>query len=266
MNIRNKLHKITVSATALLLLLTSCGAGYTAELSAVGVRRDPTVPAVESESTETNEEPIDDPVAMSKVICIDPGHGFDDPGCSSEFLGGLNEDDINLVIAKFLDEELRALGYQTIMTHDGETFPITSAYDNNNKFKPQERTAYAETLDIDYYVSIHCNSFDDPSANGIGVYYYDGFNKVERTSGAIAEAINEGILDTLDVGTVSKVIEMTSGAFHVIRETTVPASLIEVGFVTNEADAANLVDEVWQRAFAKGVAKGIDSYYKRSGF
>lgn len=199
---------------------------------------------------------------MPQVICIDPGHGFDDGGTSSDFLNGLDEDDITLSIALMLEEELQALGYQTIMTHDGNTFPITSAYDNNNKFRPEERTAFANSQDIDYYVSIHCNSYDDPSVYGAKIYYYDGEIKTEHTSGDVAESILNGLLQSLDSGSRCSVEEMTSGAYYVLRRTVVPASLIETGFVTNESDAAKLIDPEWQRAFAKGVAAGIDAFYR----
>jgi len=199
---------------------------------------------------------------MAEVICIDPGHGFDDAGCSSELLGGMDEAQVNLAIALMLDEELRGRGYTTILTHDGESFPVTSAYDNNNKFKPEERTAYAETLDIDYYVSIHCNSFEAPDVSGIRVYYFDGPIKTEHTSGEMAQSINDEIIASLGEGTDSTVHDMKKGVFHVLKATSVPASLIEVGFVTNPTDAANMIDSVWQRAFAVGVAEGIDKYYR----
>ncbi len=257
MSIRKKIHKITALALAM-LLLSACGAEEKAVLSGEGVRRNQNKPSIGVGRNPS--EVVADP--MPEVICIDPGHGFDDAGCSSDYLGQWDEADINLAIALMLDEELRSLGYQTILTHNGEEFPITSAYDNNNKFKPEERTAYAETLEIDYYVSIHCNSFEDPSVHGARIYYYDGDIKIEHTSGAIAEAINGGILTDLPVGSDSDVVEMKSGVFHVLKATTVPASLIEVGFVTNADDGANMINGEWQRAFAKGVARGIDDFYR----
>ena len=50
-------------------------------------------------------------------------------------------------------------------------------------------------------------------------------------------------------------------AYYVIREAPVPSSLIEVGFVTNPTDAANMLDEAWRRTIAKGIAAGIDSFF-----
>ena len=199
---------------------------------------------------------------MPQIICIDPGHGFDDGGTSSEYLGGLNEDDITIAVSLMLEEELNKLGYQTVLTHNGQEFPVTSAYDNNNKYRPQERTAFANSVNIDYYVSIHCNSHTNPEAEGTRIYYYDGYIKREHTSDVIAEAINEGILQQLEPGSISSTIEMTENVFHVLRETKVPASLVEMGFVTNESDAAKMLDENWQRSFARGIAAGIDSYYR----
>ncbi len=257
MDSKKIIHHTTAAALAL-FLLTSCGAGNGASLSDGGVHRDNSALSG-GVGRETEETPID---PNAPVICIDPGHGFDDEGTTSEYLGVWDEADVNLAIAMMLDEELRSRGYATILTHNGETFPVTSAYDNNNKFKPEERTAYAETLDIDYYVSIHCNSFEDPSVNGARVYYYDGPIKTEHTSEVYAQSIVDGVLTSLEPGSKCTLVNMTSGVFHVLKATSVPASLIEVGFVTNSTDAANMIDEEWQRAFAVGIAEGIDNYYK----
>lgn len=259
MSFNKKIHQFIAAAMVPALFLFSCGEEEVqSAVSSTGVVRMYGMPSIGVGRIITEAEA--DP--MPQVICIDPGHGFDDGGASSDFLNGLNEDDITLSLALMLDEELRKLGYRTVLTHDGKTFPITAAYDNNNKFKPEERTSYANSIDIDYYVSIHCNSHMDPSAYGTRIYYYDGQIKTEHTSGAIADSINAGLLQTLEVGSKSETVEMTSGVFYVLKQTTVPASLIEIGFVTNESDAAKMIDEGWQKSFAQGVAAGIDSYYR----
>ncbi len=264
MNMFNRVVYKIIAAVLPAMMLFSCG-GNGEEIHSKETEQDAIVQAavpslgIGRDFSEETTPPVDE---NSPVICIDPGHGFDDGGASSEFLGGLNEDDITLAVSLMLDEELRKLGYQTVLTHNGQEFPITSAYDNNNKYRPQERVAFANSVDIDYYVSIHCNSHDNPSTKGTRIYYFDGPVKTEHTSGVIAERINSAILDSLEPGSTSITVEMTENVFYVIRETTVPASLIEMGFLTNESDAAKMLDEEWQRAFACGVAAGIDGYYR----
>ncbi len=260
----NKIVYKTIAAVLPALLLGSCGVigeervPKETERAEVVQAATPSV-GVGRDFPEETMPPISE---NAPIICIDPGHGFDDGGTSSEFMGGLNEDDITLAVSLMLEEELKKLGYQTVLTHDGKEFPVTSAYDNNNKYKPQERVAFANTVEMDYYVSIHCNAHTNSAAYGTRIYYFDGPVKIEHTSGVIAEHINRGILSSLEPGSYSSVIEMTEGVYYVIRETKVPASLIEMGFVTNEADAEKMLDADWQRSFARGVAAGIDSYYR----
>lgn len=264
---------LLLSASLTVTALVSCGDGAGKESadtsSAFAEIEEQCIPALGAGKyfpprTETDAETEESPAVepMPQVICIDPGHGFDDGGTSSEYLGGLNEDDITLAISLMVKEELQKLGYQTVLTHDGKEFPVTSAYDNNNKYRPAERTAFANSVDIDYYVSIHCNSHTNPDAEGTRIYFFDGYIKEEHTSDLLAEAINDGVLQYLPLGSTSTVIKMTENVFHVLRETKVPASLVEVGFVTNASDAAKMLDADWQRSFAKGVAAGIDSYYR----
>lgn len=264
----NRILSVISAAALSVSALVSCGDGEPAEtMSEPSNETEAVYCATPSEGVgrefpPEETEPYVEP--MPQIICIDPGHGFDDGGTSSEYLNGLNEDDITLAVSLMLDEELKKLGYQTVLTHNGEEFPVTSAYDYNNKYKPQERTAFANSVDIDYYVSIHCNSHTNPEAEGTRIYTWDGYGKREQTSYEIACSINNGLLQHLEPGSISSVIDMTENVFHVLRYTVVPASLLEIGFVTNESDAAKMLDENWQRAFAKGVAKGIDDYY-RSG-
>lgn len=266
MSFINRFFITVLAALAAAFPLVSCGDAASGEtfkpshdIEETEPFAEPSVGVGKTFPLETEAPPV---VPMPQVICIDPGHGFDDGGTSSEYLGGLNEDDITLAISLMLNEELQKLGYQTVLTHDGKEFPVTSAYDYNNKFKPQERTAFANSVDIDYYVSIHCNAHTDPAAEGTRIYYYDGAIKEEHTSDLLAEAINDGILQHLEPGSSSITVEMTQNVFHVLRETKVPASLVEVGFVTNPTDAAKMIDEAWQRAIAKGIAAGIDNYYR----
>ena len=86
------------------------------------------------------------------TICIDPGHGFDDAGASSVYVPDYDEKHLTLRYANDLKSELEKMGYAVIMTHDGTTFPKTAGDDGNNKFNPNERSAYVNSLDVDYFI------------------------------------------------------------------------------------------------------------------
>ncbi len=196
------------------------------------------------------------------TVCVDAGHGFDDIGTSSSYLGGLNEKDITLDIVLTLRDCLEEKGIQVILTHDGTAFPKTLADDGNNLFNPQERISYADTLDIDYFVSIHCDSYEaDEAVQGTRVYYSNGTKHTEMSAGAakaIQDMVNEEFPDAKKCITKDMAKD---NAYYVIREAKVPSALIEIGFVTNRQDAENMISEQWRDSFAAAVAEGIYAFF-----
>ena len=264
--------------TAALLLLTACGSPSDEEKTDSGDRESvdlDVTPAMgigrEEEMLESESENIvDDSPAKDNgyVICIDPGHGFLDGGCGYGYLpDGLCEKDVTLAISKKLNEELKALGYKTIMTHDGMSFPHTAIDDGNNKFNPNERVSFANSLSLDYYVSIHVNSYDkDLTVSGARIYYQDTTKKINESSGVVANHMASAIEDEMNEEPTPVVISMDiKSSFAVIRDTVAPASLVEVGFATNEGDAAKMVTDEWQSSMAKALAHGIDRHFTGTG-
>ncbi|MBQ7922155.1 MAG: N-acetylmuramoyl-L-alanine amidase [Clostridia bacterium] len=200
------------------------------------------------------------------TICIDPGHGFDDAGASSSYVADCDEKDLTLRYATDLKSELEKMGYTIILTHDGSVFPRTSADDGNNKFNPNERSAYANTLDIDYYVSLHCDSFEDESIGGTRIYYCEAAKKVDDYSADVANAIKMQLSKAFPEDGEIKIHNMDPAeAYAVIRETYAAASLIEIGFITNANDAARIQDAEWQEDFVEAVAAGINDYFATLG-
>lgn len=199
------------------------------------------------------------------TICIDPGHGFVDGGCGDGIWeDGTLEKDVNLAVANKLKDDLTALGFSVVMTHDGTTFGKTSADDGNQIFNPSERVAYANSLDIDYYVSIHVNSYDkNPDTSGIRIYYENGNNwrKVNTNDEAIAQSIADSIETEMDPKPAPQIFDQTTASYQVVRETTVAASLIEIGFCTNPTDAANMVNDEWKTELSQAIADGLYTYY-----
>lgn len=256
----NKIISLALALVVIVItLFTGCGSSSSSADSypAKGAGR------LEKAYVQT-EEQTPEPLPKNGVtVCVDPGHGFDDPGTFSDLLGDLCEKDITLAVAEKLKYHLELLGYTVVMTHDGESFPRTSVYDNNNKYKPEERVAYANSLGstIDYYISIHCNSFETDEASGTRIYYYEGPQKLSGydidITQAVADQIGVAFPDD-NTPTVEKY------HYYVITYTKVPASLVEIGFVTNPDDAADMIDPGWQEKYAKALADGIDNYYKEN--
>lgn len=272
MNINKSKIKFSALAASIILssiILSSCAVSSenyeTGFMPDVGVGREAFAP-VQSDDTSDQKADSSNPQAIpsnSMVICIDPGHGFEDGGAQSDFLGEYLEKDITLDVSKKLKDQLEMLGYTVILTHDGETIPKTPIDDSNNKFNPQERVSFANSVagNIDYFVSLHCNSYDSSATSGTRIYYYEGNAKSTNNDAAIAESIR-GKIETNFPDSVKPTSE--NEVFYVVKYTHVPASLIEIGFMTNEQDAANMKDSDWQVKFAKSIADGIDSYFKEN--
>ncbi|MBE6542444.1 MAG: N-acetylmuramoyl-L-alanine amidase [Ruminococcaceae bacterium] len=197
------------------------------------------------------------------TVCIDPGHGFLDGGCGDGYFeNGILEKDITLSIAKKLNEALTELGFNTIMTHDGVTFPKTAVDDGNNLFKPQERVSYANSLDIDYYVSIHVNSYpQDTSVTGLRIYYEQNWRKENTYSETIATSIGKEIYKAIPDGKEPVICNQDVASYAVVRETKAAASLIEVGFCTNPTEAQQMLNYEWQGKVVEGISNGILEFY-----
>lgn len=243
---------------SILTIFTGCAKKYDedATLPGRGVGR---VGVVTEPTTETDVSDV--PVTSNGItVCVDPGHGFDDPGTSSELIGDVTESEINFAVATYLREELESRGFNVIMTHDSESFPKTSAYDDNNKYNPSERVAYANSLgtEIDYYISIHCNSHTSEDAEGTRIYYYEGSLKSPGFDIEISNALAASLSDAFPKAN-TPVVEMEQ--FYVVTFTNVPASLVEIGFVTNPDEAKNMIDSEWQQKYATALAEGINDYF-----
>jgi len=236
--------------------LFSCGGQQGEEI----LKLKPAYPAigVERETKAEEEEPAED---QGIRICIDPGHGFDDVGCSSDYLlNDREEKDMTMLYAKALQDKLEQMGYTVILTHDGVSFPQEFNFNNNNIFSADERAAYVNSLDVDYLLSLHCDTFEeDYSIGGTRVYYYDTDIKTATYSDAIANSISAYLAKEFPDVKVPSVHD--NQPYIVLRETTTASALLEIGFISNKTDAENIQDAVWQEKFIIGVTAGIDSYF-----
>ena len=197
------------------------------------------------------------------IVYIDPGHGFMDGGTGDGILpDGLLEKDVNMAIALKLSEDLTMLGYTAKLTHDGENLPPAAV--NDHIFNAYERADYANSLTMDYFISIHVNSAQNPDAEGSRIYYYDSSNKVKKVGGTVAELMGKAIEKTLPDDPDPVIVDQSLdpyNAFILCNQVNAPSALVEVGFCTNKNDAQKMVSENWQEKFAQSLANGIDEYF-----
>lgn len=165
----------------------------------------------------------------------DAGHGGKDSGAPG--LHGCLEKNIALDVANKVNDYLKTQNIKNINTRTTDVFLTLN-----------ERTNKANNLGVNSFVSIHCNSSDNPKANGLEIFCYKF--KYRQLADCILEEIKkEGLYTQLREGGVKE------DNLHVVRETNMPACLVELGFITNEKDY-NLIMNNKDR-FAKSIAKGI---------
>lgn len=205
--------------------------------------------AQESTSNTTKIKP---PLFVQNVtIMIDPGHGGHDIGTQSISKPRYQEKSLNLVTAKFVNEFLQQLGYRVLITREKDKFVSL-----------EKRASMANEQKPTLFVSIHYNSAPSAEAQGVEVFFYQAKEMKERTlkSKRLAQAVLKNIL----AETQAKSRGVKHGNFLVIRQTTMPAILVEGGFVTNEAEMQNLKDPTYLKRLAWGIVRGIEEYLNKS--
>ncbi|MGA7828319.1 MAG: N-acetylmuramoyl-L-alanine amidase [Geobacteraceae bacterium] len=242
-------------------------------------------PATTKEPVKFDRENTGSKFKPSKIrrVVVDPGHGGHDPGAMGA--DGLMEKDIVLSIGLKVARQLREkLGLDVVMTRSTDVFiPL------------EERTAIANKVNADLFISIHANASLNKSASGIETYYLN----LAKTDKAVHVAAREnntslekvGVLQTILfelmanykindsarladevqkslVGKVGnkyngiKNLGVKQGPFYVLLGATMPSILVETAFVTNDHDAKLLTDDDYQEATAAGIVEGVRNYIK----
>ena len=172
-------------------------------------------------------------------IVLDAGHGGKDAGANH---GDLYEKDINLAVAKKTKALLSEAGYKVKMTREDDTYAALS-----------DRVAFANRRNAKVFVSIHCNSSEDGSGNGIETFYAESKN---WNSEKLAESIQTNIVNA----TGAKDREVKTADYAVILGTDMAAALVEVGFLTDKNERTLLQNEDYQQKLAEGISEGILDY------
>ena len=185
------------------------------------------------------------PQHAKPLIILDPGHGGTDEGAKIHYF---MEKRLTLMTSLLLRKYLNEMGYRVILTRSKDVFiPL------------QRRVSIANKTQAVLFVSVHYNSSPSPDARGIEIFYHGGSDSKRAT---LSRKLGSSILAELISQTHALSRGVKNGNFHVIRETTMPAVLVEGGFMTNIEERSNLRDKKYLDKIAMGVALGIDKYLK----
>ena len=194
---------------------------------------------------------------LNKIVYLDAGHGGYDPGAS---YFGISEKSLILAIQSRVKAKLEAEGYQVVTTRTSDTYVDLA-----------DRSRAANASESDIFVSIHINASGSSAAQGIETYYYQPYAEYPSRINATyhANPTRLSMSDTLANAIQSSLINATGAqnqgvkrqTFAVLRETTAPAVLLELGFLSNPQEAARLNTSAYQETLANAIVAGIKRYY-----
>jgi N-acetylmuramoyl-L-alanine amidase len=231
----------------------------------------------------TVEPPVDNTI---RRIVIDPGHGGKDPGALGKMKGS-QEKKIVLQVAKKLAERLRnELGVEVLLTRDTDVFiPL------------QQRTRFANEKDADLFISLHINSAKATSSKGVEVFFLSSAKTTdEHTVEALENsvvmnyeggaeavkkyddldfilmdmAVQEHLEESNDLAvvlqenlvrkTASQSRGVKQAGFYVLKGTTMPSVLCELGFISNRDEEKKLHDDAYQAKLVDAIAEGVKKF------
>ncbi|MDI4647159.1 N-acetylmuramoyl-L-alanine amidase [Cohnella hashimotonis] len=227
----------TVSKTITITLDLATDKPYTAYQEA---DVESNVYVVDLKPTATPTPPPVNPNNGKKIVVIDPGHGDGDPGG----IGATKkqEKSFNLSLALKVEKLLKKeSAFQVVMTRHDDTFIPLS-----------DRATIANKAGADAFVSIHANiAPGKPTVRGTETYYYTGNGKT------LANIMHKYLVQA--TGFTDRKVKYAS--YKVLRETDMPATLLEVGFLSNATEESILFSVSFQDRVAQAIVDGLKAYF-----
>lgn len=187
-----------------------------------------------------------------KTIAIDPGHGGSDVGAVGPT--GAYEKNVTLDICLELKKILEEDGATVVMTRETDKEVSPKKADATAVEELQARVDIANNAKADIFLSIHMDSFTNRTARGTTGYYFGGGSSVSRN---LADRVRANIVDQL--GTMSRGTQTCN--FYVVKHTDMPATLIEVAFISHPDEEKLLTSKEGVRKAALAIADGISDYF-----
>jgi len=173
---------------------------------------------------------------MELIVVIDPGHGGTDPGAVGP--AGLKESHVAWEIACMVADILMRYGIEIIFTRVGD-----------ERVSLDKRVQIANKSKADFFVSIHINSATNPKATGTETFAYKAGVEGDR----LAHSIQSNLVQS--IGLADRGVKYNS--LQVVRQTEMPACLVEVAFINNPMEEKLLKQDEFLEKAALGIAKGI---------
>lgn len=189
-------------------------------------------------------------------VVLDAGHGAADPGkvgCNQA-----NEKDINLSIVKKLKTALEKEKVRVVLTRESDEPLYQPDAPNKKMADMNRRIEIMEAASPDLVVSIHQNSYHDPSVCGPQVFYYHASEKGKRAAQFLQASFDE--VDEIENRRKPK----ANDNYYLLLHTSMPMVIAECGFLSNPREADLLIQDTYQEKIARVLTKGILNYLNRN--
>lgn len=190
------------------------------------------------------------------VIIIDAGHGGFDSGAVAE--DGTVEKNINLQIANKTSKILKLCGFDVIMTRTADT---GTEDDVNTSIKKRKKSDMSNRLQLmkdnsnAIYISVHLNKFTTSSANGAQVFYTPNYKQAYD----LAQCLQNSITNLVQPQN-TRVVKQGTNSTYLLKNATVPAVIVECGFISNKLELEKLKTDDYQSKMAFAITSGIINY------
>lgn len=210
-----------------------------------------TPPSVTTPSGTTTE-PVFTPGLKGKIIALDAGHGGSDTGAIGPT--GVTEKGVTLRVAKALQKLLQAEGATVLMTRTTDTEVSPKKANASDVEELQARCDVGNDGNADIFISMHMDSFTNSTPSGTTGYYY---TKGSKASQRLAQYVSEGVVTALGTGNRGT----KSCNFYVVKHTDMPATLVEMAFISNDKEEKLMNSEAGINRAAEGILNGLRRFF-----
>ena len=200
----------------------------------------------------TTTEPAFTPGLKGKIIALDAGHGGSDTGAIGPT--GVTEKGVTLRVAKALQKLLQAEGATVLMTRTTDTEVSPKKANASDVEELQARCDVGNDGNADIFISMHMDSFTNSTPSGTTGYYY---TKGSKASQRLAQYVSEGVVTALGTGNRGT----KSCNFYVVKHTDMPATLVEMAFISNDKEEKLMNSEAGINRAAEGLLNGLRRFF-----
>lgn len=200
----------------------------------------------------TTTEPAFTPGLKGKIIALDAGHGGSDTGAIGPT--GVTEKGVTLRVAKALQKLLQAEGATVLMTRTTDTEVSPKKANASDVEELQARCDVGNDGNADIFISMHMDSFTNSTPSGTTGYYY---TKGSKASQRLAQYVSEAVVTALGTGNRGT----KSCNFYVVKHTDMPATLVEMAFISNDKEEKLMNSEAGINRAAEGILNGLRRFF-----